>query len=188
MENTLPGGTAGDRLRRRRRALHLTLAQVAEEAGITTGYLSQLERGVVSGAVGTLQRVCAALKLSVGDLFQDPASSAGPVLRSGDARRIVFGNGASKTKLTPPHFDHLEVLMGVFEPGGDTGSEPYTHGHSEELLVVLEGQVRVTVEGTTRELGPYDSLHYRSSQPHRVVEATGTDSARVLWTMAPPTY
>ena len=188
MEHPLPGTTAGERLRKRRRALQLTLQQVAGDAGITTGYLSQLERGVVSGAVGTLQRVCAALKLNVGDLFRDPASLGEPVLRFSDAGRIHFGNKASKVKLTPPHFDHLEVLLGVFEPGGDTGEEPYTHGESEELLLVLEGRVQVTVDGTTRELGPYDSLHYSSNQPHRVVESTGTHSAKVLWTMSPPTY
>lgn len=188
MDEALPGTTAGDRLRKRRRALQLTLQQVAEEAGITTGYLSQLERGVVSGAVGTLQRVCAALKLDVGDLFQGRADPAGPVLRFADAGRIHFGNSASKVKLTPPHFDHLEVLLGEFEPGGDTGNEPYTHGKSEELLLVLEGRVQVTVDGTTRELGPYDSIHYSSDQAHRIVEATGTHSARVLWTMSPPTY
>ena len=32
----------GERLRKRRLALQLTLKDVAEEAGITTGYLSQL--------------------------------------------------------------------------------------------------------------------------------------------------
>ncbi|WP_434589874.1 cupin domain-containing protein [Brevibacterium sp. 1718] len=178
----------GERLRKRRLALQLTLKDVAEEAGITTGYLSQLERGIAMGSVATLQSVCGVIRLNVGDLFNEPNAEGSPVLRFADAARKRFGNEASKVKISPSHFDHLEVLVGHFEPGGDTGVEPYTHGASEEILLVIEGEVEVTVDGTTNRLSELDSLHYKSDQPHRVTEATGTSAARVVWMMAPPTY
>ena len=85
-------------------------------------------------------------------------------------------------------FDHLEVLLGHFEPGGSTGVDPYTHGSSEELLVVLSGRVEMTVGGERYILDELDSMHYRSDQPHRVAEETGNATARVLWAIAPPTY
>ncbi|MGO4452977.1 cupin domain-containing protein [Arthrobacter sp. RAF14] len=182
-ENTL-----GLRLRKRRLALQMTLSEVAEAAGITTGYLSQLERGIAMGSVATLQRVCTVIRLNVGDLFNEPNTDSSPVLRFVDAARKRFGNGASKVKISPAHFDHLEVLLGQFEPGGNTGVEPYTHGASEEILLVIEGEVEVTVDGVTSRLGALDSLHYRSDQPHRVTEATGTMPATLVWMMAPPTY
>jgi transcriptional regulator with XRE-family HTH domain len=178
----------GDRLRRRRLALQKTLKDVAEEAGITTGYLSQLERGIAMGSVATLQSVCSVIRLNVGDLFNEPTAEGRPVLRFADAARKGFGNGASKVKISPSHFDHLEVLLGHFEAGGDTGVEPYTHGASEEILLVIKGEVEVTVNGSTNHLRALDSLHYKSDQPHRVAEATGARSARVVWMMAPPTY
>lgn len=178
----------GDRLRKRRLALQMTLKDVAEEAGITTGYLSQLERGIAMGSVATLQGVCSVIRLNVGDLFNEPNAEGSPVLRFSDAARKRFGNEASKVKISPSHFDHLEALVGHFEPGGDTGVEPYTHGASEEILLVIEGEVEVTVNGSTNCLGEMDSLHYKSDQPHRVAEATGTGIARVVWMMAPPTY
>lgn len=183
-----PDASIGDRLRRRRRALHLTLEQVADTAGITTGYLSQLERGRSSGSVSTLQKICEVLKLTVGDLFESNSDTSRPVLRFADAGSRTFGKGASKFKLTPAHFDHLEVLLGVFEPGGNTGSAAYTHGASEELLLVLDGNVEVEVDGEVHRLGPLDSMTYNSSQPHKVSESTGTSPATVTWTMAPPTY
>ncbi|MBM6590290.1 helix-turn-helix domain-containing protein [Brevibacterium sp. RIT 803] len=183
-----PDASIGDRLRRRRKALHLTLEQVAKAAGITTGYLSQLERGRSSGSVSTLQKICGVLKLTVGDLFESNSDTSRPVLRFADAGSRTFGQGASKFKLTPAHFDHLEVLLGVFEPGGNTGSAAYTHGASEELLLVLDGNVEVEVDGEEHRLGPLDSMTYNSSQPHKVSESTGTSPATVTWTMAPPTY
>ena len=184
-----PHAGVGARLRRRRRALGLTLKDVSEGSGLTQGFLSQIERGQANASVRALQEICGVLKLGVGDLFEAPDETPGNrVLRFRDAQGFSFGTGATKLKLTPPHFDHLEVLMGLFEPGGSTGSRHYTHGASEEVLLVLSGEVVVTVAGTRHELGELDSLHYNSSQPHHVEEATGTAHARVLWTMAPPTY
>jgi quercetin dioxygenase-like cupin family protein/DNA-binding XRE family transcriptional regulator len=190
MSNERSGSAAGigARLRRRRRALQLTLKAVAEQAGLTEGYLSQVERDQVNASVRTLQRLCGVLKLSVGDLFEQGGSAASPVLRFRDAHGMSFGDGATKIKLTPGSFDHLEVLLGHFAPGGSTGVEPYTHGSSEEILLVLSGEVEVWVRDQHHRLRALDSVHYLSSDPHRVVETTGVDEARVLWAMAPPTY
>lgn len=182
------GSGVGARLRKRRKALHLTLKDVADQAGVTEGYLSQVERDQVNASVRTLQRLCEVLKLNVGDLFDHGGSAASPVLRFRDARGMSFGEGATKIKLTPSSFDHLEVLLGHFEPGGSTGVEPYTHGSSEEVLLVLSGEVEVWVREQHHRLSALDSIHYLSSDPHRVAEVTGTEEARVLWTMAPPTY
>lgn len=180
--------TPGARLRSRRRALQLTLSDVASRAGVTEGHLSSIERERSNASVATLQRICGVLRLKVGDLFAQADASVQPVLRFRDARGVAFGEGASKIKLTPAGFDHLELLLGHFAPGGSTGVEPYTHGDSEEVLLVIEGEVEVTADGKTHALGTFDSVHYRSSQPHRVAEATGTAEARVVWAMAPPTY
>ena len=178
----------GARLRRRRRALHLTLKDVAEQTGLTEGYLSQVERDQVNASVRTLQRLCAVLKLTVGDLFDQGGSASGAVLRFRDTHGMSFGEGATKIKLTPGSFDHLEVLLGHFAPGGSTGVEPYTHGSSEELLLCLSGEVEVEIRGQRHRLSALDSIHYLSSDPHRVAEITGTQEARVLWAIAPPTY
>lgn len=190
MSNEQPDARAsiGTRLRRRRRALHLTLSDVAAQSGLTEGYLSQVERDQANASVRTLQRLCEVLKLTVGDLFNQGESAASPVLRFRDAHGMSFGEGAMKIKLTPGSFDHLEVLLGHFAPGGSTGVEPYTHGSSEELLLVLSGEVDVWVRDQHHKLSALDSVHYRSSDPHRIAEATGTQEAQVLWAMAPPTY
>lgn len=88
---------------------------------------------------GPLQRLCGVLRLNVGDLFAAGGTAAHPVLRFRDAHGMSFGEGATKIKLTPSSFDHLEVLLGHFAPGVSTGVEPYTHGSSEEILLVLSG-------------------------------------------------
>lgn len=178
----------GARLRRRRKALRLTLRDVATQASITEGFLSQIERDQANASVRALQAICEALKLNVGDLFQPRHKPTSPVLRFQDMKGLTFGNGATKLKLTPPEFDNLEVLMGVFEPGGSTGDGQYVHGASEELLIVVEGRVTVSVSDDSYDLDVHDSIRYKSDQPHRVCESSGTHPARVLWMISPPTY
>ncbi|GAB3484476.1 helix-turn-helix domain-containing protein [Nocardiopsis coralliicola] len=177
----------GPRLRRRRKAKRLTLAQTAGAAGLSEGFLSQLERGRVSGSVTTLQRVTAVLGLTVGELFDESWSDDAVLHRYTEAKPFRFGTDARKIRLTPKGNNHLEVFLGEFDPGGSTGAEPYAHGDSEELLLVLAGRVEVTLGEETHLLGPLDSVSYSSATPHRAREADG-GTARVLWSISPPSY
>ena len=60
----------GNALRDRRKALGLTLADVAKRSSVSLGYLSQIELGKSSASVETLYRVCLTLRLRMADLFQ----------------------------------------------------------------------------------------------------------------------
>lgn len=177
----------GSRLRARRRAKRLTLREVADRTELTESFLSQLERGISSASVATLQRLCSVLGLSVGDLFDESWSRDPRIHRHGEGTYLKFGTDAQKVRVSPKANQNLEVLVGEIGPGGSTGTERYAHGDSEETLVVLEGTVEVTVGEETHQLGALDSISYRSSQPHRVVEVEGT-KARVLWAIGPPSY
>ncbi len=59
----------GARLRAARQTAGLTLAAVAEEAGLTKGFLSRLERDDVSPSVASLVTVCGILGIGVGQLL-----------------------------------------------------------------------------------------------------------------------
>lgn len=180
--------SVGNRLRQRRLAMRLTLREVSERAGITESYLSQIERDRVTVGVDVLQRVAEPLRLPLSNLFADSSNETSPVSRFKDMVGASFGVGGSKMRLTPQSFDHLEVLIGVFEPGGSTGLVPYNHGESDELLVVLEGDVVVHLDGNEHELGTLDSIWYSSAKMHGLTEATGQRPAKVLWAISPPSY
>ena len=89
--------------------------------------------------------------------------------------------------LTPRPLENLQVIVGELDTGGSTGEEPYTHGDSEELLVVLEGHVSLQLDTDMFELSTGDSIDYRSSTPHRLVNL-GAEPAEVMWIISPPSY
>ena len=79
------------------------------------------------------------------------------------------------------------MFVGELEVGGSTGDQPYAHGDSEELFVVLVGNVQLELGGELFELEQGDSIDYRSSTPHRVSNI-GQDLAEVMWIISPPSY
>jgi transcriptional regulator with XRE-family HTH domain len=176
----------GERLRAIRQLRRKTLKDVAGAAAISESFLSQLERGRTNATIATLQRIATSLGIEVSDLFTTNAPRP-RVLRHGAREFIAWGELGRKALLTPKPFQSLEVVVARFEPGGSTGDEPYTHGDSEELLIVVEGRVHVQLGADVYDVEAGDSVHYESSTPHRVANA-GDEPAEVLFVISPPSY
>jgi CheY-like chemotaxis protein len=60
----------GAAIRERRKALSLTLAQMAQRTGVSLGYLSQIELGKNSASIETLYRISLGLGIKMAELFQ----------------------------------------------------------------------------------------------------------------------
>jgi len=165
----------------------LTLRDIARAAGVSESFVSQLERGRSSASVATLQRLAGALGMEISDLFagHDPAQPR--VLRREARELLEWGHLGCKALLTPKPFHSLEVVAAEFEPGGSTGDEPYTHGDSEELLLVLAGRIQLRLDTEIFDLSAGDSVNYRSSTPHRVSNPSDL-AAEVLFVISPPSY
>src|SRR2546421_3163316 len=176
----------GERLRAIRQLRRKTLKEVAAAAAISESFLSQLERGRTNATIATLQRLSTALGIEVSDLFTTGRPQP-RVLRRGAREFIAWGELGRKALLTPKPFHSLEVVVARFDPGGSTGDEPYTHGDSEELLVVIEGRVHVQLGTEVHDLGAGDTVHYQSSTPHRVSNADD-GVAEVTFVISPPSY
>ncbi|HLE98611.1 MAG TPA: cupin domain-containing protein [Gaiellaceae bacterium] len=182
------GVDVGERLRAIRKLRRVTLRTVAERAELSESFLSQVERGRANASVASLTRIAAALGVHVADLFEPNGSPSRPrVLRREGRPALTFGTLGRKFMLTPRPLENLQVMVGELDAGGSTGDEPYTHGDSEELLVVLHGVVSLQLGTEVFELSSGDSIDYRSSTPHRLTNIGG-DPAEVMWIISPPSY
>jgi transcriptional regulator with XRE-family HTH domain len=180
-------GDVGNRLRHVRRSQNRTLHEVAAAARITESFLSQVERAKVSASIATLRRIAVVLGVTIGDLFQDRTVRQPTVLRAESRPVLAFGVLGRKFHLHMAPDRSFDSMLVEFDPGGSTGGEPYTHDDSEELLIVVAGSVELQLGDAVMNLGPEDSIVYRSSIPHRVV-ADPVVGARVLWVTSPPSY
>ena len=177
----------GRRLRRVRRRRRMTLAAVASAADTSESFLSQLERGQTGASLDTLARLAHALNIRVADLFETDPVSQSEVLAAGERPVLHVWHLGVKTQLTPRSCEHLEVLGCHLDPGGMTGEEPYTHDDSDELFLVLEGEVRLELGDRVHEMRPGDCITYRRSTPHRVIN-DNDEAAEALWIIGPPSF
>ena len=60
----------GSAIRERRKALGLTLSQMAQRTDVSLGYLSQIELGKNSASIETLYKISLGLGIKIADLFQ----------------------------------------------------------------------------------------------------------------------
>jgi len=80
----------------------------------------------------------------------------------------------------------FEVIYSQVEPGGGSG-ELYTHDSDEECLVVLKGRMEVNVGGQIYVLEEGDAITFSSRIPHGW-RNVGSETAELIWVIAPPTF
>jgi transcriptional regulator with XRE-family HTH domain len=178
-------GTAriGAQLRAARLAARKSMAEVAEQAGLTKGFLSKLERDLANVSVASLIRLCDALEVSVGSLFQP---SRGEVVRAGARPPINFGGTRAKEYLlTPSGERRIQAILSDIQPGGGSGDEAYSLPADVEFVFVMNGQLRVTVDGEQLTLEQGDAFTFAASARHTFAVAKEAGPAQVLWVVSP---
>jgi transcriptional regulator with XRE-family HTH domain len=177
----------GARLRARRLERGLTMAEVAERTGLTTGFISQLERDLTSASLSSLYRICAALEIRVGDLIDDvPGGKL--IRREEQARRSLAMGDAEHLLLSSGNERRFHVTESHIPPGGSAGEELYTLPADVELVYVLRGSLELRVRDEVHELEEGDTLTYSPRDPHTWRNPSETEAAVVLWTAVPNPY
>jgi transcriptional regulator with XRE-family HTH domain len=196
------------RLSERRRALGLSMSELARQVGVSPSMVSQIERGRTLPSVATLFALASALGATVDAFFTEPGdsdwedhsardrsagdgtprpvygSSAVPalerryVVRRNARAGIEIQGGVVWERLTPTSLDGVDFLELVYQPHAESNSELYRHP-GIEMVLVLEGRFDIYVGFERFELGRDDSITFASSLPHRYVNPTDTVSRAV---------
>ncbi|MFH1501527.1 MAG: XRE family transcriptional regulator [Candidatus Eisenbacteria bacterium] len=177
----------GKRLKDVRREKGLTLKQVAEASGMSPTHISEIERGKTSPTVGALKKIAGALGKDTAFFVEDKPLPRVSVVKKED-RETVLLPGAGDTFITGRALTtgipagRVKAVLIDNEEGGIRAS----HAHDgEEAVLVLKGEVRVTVGGEEFEVRPGDCLHYSAKVEHAAV-FTGAGRNKVLWVTVQP--
>jgi mannose-6-phosphate isomerase-like protein (cupin superfamily) len=142
----------------------------------------------VSASIASLKRVAAALHTSMAEVFEENDGDSPRLVRAAEMHGVHVEGLGTKYLLTPMPLDNLEAFIGSFAPGGTTGEEAYSHGHSDELFMVLNGEFEVELGGERFILTDGDCVTYNSSVPHRATNLSATEEGRALGVISPPSY
>jgi transcriptional regulator with XRE-family HTH domain len=158
----------GRNVRNQRTRLAWTLDELAARSGVSKGMLSQVEQARTNPSVATVCRLATALGVSVSSLVEAPEAPSARVVRAeeavtlwtggqkGSAARLMVGSGTSQ---------QVELWDVCMVPGDGYASEGHPPG-TRELLLVIEGELTLELDGVPHRVGPGDAIAFVADRPH----------------------
>lgn len=183
------GSRIGGEIKNLRKARGITLDALSDAAGLSKGYLSQIERGTSSPSVKALHSISRALGVTISWFFPpstDDDNLRDYVVRASSRRKLTFVGGITDELLSPNLGRQLELLRCTFPPGCESGKEPYTH-QGEEAGFVISGQLDLWIGERHVVLSAGDSFAFASDLPHRYANTSDRECV-VIWAVTPPSY
>src|SRR5262249_43723754 len=197
-----PSSPLGERLRRERDRLGLSLRELARRLEVSPSLVSQIETGKIQPSVRTLYAIVSELGVSLDELFAPPDSertetagdpqrptaarpapspSSDRVQRAHDRRAIELESGVRWERLTAWNDPDVEFLHATYAVGGASSPDGTLVRHNgREFGTVIDGRLGVTVGFEDYVLEPGDSISFESSTPHRL-HNDGSEGVHAIW-------
>ena len=158
------------RIRELRDILGMTPAEVAEKLGIAEESYLGYESGRVSIPINALYSLAGVFGVDVTVLLtgDSPRMDGYTVVRAGQGTKVDRIKGYAFESLAANYKNRsLEPMLVRMEPHADESAEPaLVSHHGQEFNYVLEGVVRVVINGRGFDLYPGDSVYFDARQRH----------------------
>lgn len=176
----------GSLIRALRRKQNISIEQLAEKTGLSTGLISQLERDLTGPSVASLWKIAKALNVSMNYFFEKYEENS-PIVRKGDRKKIQLPNSNITYELLCPDLQKsIEMLLVKIEPGECSTEDKIGH-EGEECGYVITGTLKIKWGDKEYILEEGDSIYYDSTVPHRYVNC-GDKTSVSVWAMVPPSF
>lgn len=177
----------GSMIRKMRKAQNLTLADLAEETGLSLSFLSQVERGIINPSINSLRRIALALGTPVSRFFDESESTNGPVVRKNQRKVLVNKDSRLIYQLLSSNHNHrIEFLLSRLEIGAASTESPMSH-KGDEAALVLQGECRIELGDDRYHLREGDSIYITENTPHRFTNA-GSVPLVIVSAISPPGF
>ncbi len=155
----------GKKLLKLRRERKLTLKHLANETGLSTLYISQIEKGEVMPPVSVILQLSRALEIDSSLLLQEERAKAGKKIDEDYQKRT---EAYTYQTLTPEaRHKHLKAFKVFIDPKSHHKGVSYQH-LGEEFIYVLKGKIEVMVGDNKNVLDEGQCIHFNSSIVHKL--------------------
>ena len=173
----------GEKIKHMRETQGLSLAELAQKTGFDVTMLEEIELEKITPPLGTMIRLSRALNTVMSSLFSDQEERSNySVLRVNDQKTAPLPSGrASYHSYIPLAADlkdrHMDAFIVKLNPEKAKDVVPSVHA-GEELIYVIDGEVKIVVEDNVEILSLGDALYLKSTTPHVVI--TNTDKPALI--------
>jgi transcriptional regulator with XRE-family HTH domain len=158
----------GIKIKNLRNSCGMTLKELSLKSELSIGFLSQLERGLTTIAVDSLEKISVIFNVPLTYFFDMPQKKDNKVLRSYEMEVFGVGKGGFINyclSSNPEDKTFLPRLVELLPQNEDEKVISYRH-NGEEFMYVLEGILTVYIDDERHDLYPGDSVHINSEIAH----------------------
>ncbi len=175
----------GKRIREKRLELKMSLRTLADKAGFTASFLSQMERGLVDPSLKSLRKIAEALGVSLLYFLED--SNKEPLIRKEQHPRLyIKSDNVAYEVLTPNVKRKMDMLVVKLDPSDKNVAYPLGRP-TEECILVLEGEILVQLGETEFHLTAGDSIYFEGKRLKKLV-ALGKETATFVSAITPAVF
>jgi len=165
----------GSKIKELRTNKKMTLKELSEKTSLSTGFLSQLERGLTSIATDSLLNIADALEVELSYFLLATTKRKERFIQKSYERDVykidnsmyinyILSNNPEDKALLPR-------LIEILPSETDESLSTYHH-EGEEFIYVLEGIITLFINDDKQYLYPGDSAHFKSTVNHNYANYT----------------
>ncbi len=173
----------GEKIKDLRLASELTQEELADRAGLTRGFISQLENEQSSIQIDSLADILAALGVSLSDFFSYQAETQ--VVFSPSERVALDSKGASVFELMVPGSTNNIMDPILIELNAGEKLEQQSSLPGEQFGFVLKGSVNLRLGSKSYDVKKGYCFYFESNRVHQISNITDR-TAQLLWVASPP--
>jgi transcriptional regulator with XRE-family HTH domain len=144
----------------------MTIGELARKSNVSSGLLSQLERGMGNPSIETLSQLARTLGIPIGSFFEPVSAISDDVVHPHSRRHLVLADRNMTYQLLVPNLQGaLSMLYIELPPRFSNVDAPFSH-HGEEVVFVLSGSIEINIGDRARLLAPGDSIRFSSVIDH----------------------
>jgi transcriptional regulator with XRE-family HTH domain len=173
----------GSRIRRYRKERKLTLKAVAGKAGISEGFLSQVENNVSSPSVDTLINICNGIGVNAGDLLNQIKDQEKLLVipkSEWDDIDLPHTGFVTRRFFSPENRTVIDSAILVIKPGKSIPVRKNIK-NGQEILCILKGSLELVHGEHTVQMGEGDTAHFWSEPERQKITNRTQNLAIALW-------
>lgn len=163
------------------------LKEVASKCDISSSMLSQIEKGNANPSLNTIKAIAQALEVPLFKFFMNAEENKYEfhVVKK-EERKTITTENVTYELLNPDVESNLEFMQMTLQNNAETSVRPMSH-KGEEIAVLLEGKVELTIGKSSVTLYTGDSVHIPATAPHKWVNLHKGKSV-ILFSVTPPEF
>jgi len=163
----------GEKIRSIRKSKNLTIVELAEQINVTSGYISQIERDLISPSLAVLKRLADALEIPLSSLFLEAPEENVIKIQQNERTKIKYGNINVELEFITPiskkgdKNSSLEAFLFKLNPKTWV-SEHTIINAAKECIYVLRGAIDCHIGDKVYTVSKGDSICVPENNGHMI--------------------